>query len=248
MPTGETEFLRLLLQASLPVQLVMLVLVLASLVSWAMIFHKRRVLKLAYSQADKFEETFWTATDLNPLYRRINASRYSASGMEHIFEAGYREYTRIREQGSADPNVIMEGAQRAMHVALGREAEYLQTQLPFLATVGGTSPYIGLLGTVWGIMETMRALGSVQYATIAMVGPGISEALIATAMGLFAAIPAGIAYNLYSHQADRLLSRYDSFTEEFSTFLHRHVHTSRQPPGPPPASPAPSTAPAPVLA
>lgn len=229
MTIGDTGLLQLLLEASLPVQLVMLVLLGASLVSWAMIFHKRRMLNLAYRQAEQFEEAFWSATDLNPLYRRISATRHGTSGMEHIFEAGYREFVRIGEQGGVEPSAVLEGAQRAMHVALGREAEYLETQLPFLATVGSTSPYIGLFGTVWGIMDTMRALGSVQYATIAMVGPGISETLIATAMGLFAAIPAGIAYNLYSHRADRLLSRYDTFTDEFSTLLHRYVHSYRQP-------------------
>ncbi len=229
MIIGDAGPLRLLLEASLPVQAVMLVLTMASVVSWAMIFYKRKIFKLAYRQADQFEDIFWAAEDLNPLYRRISATRHSASGMEHIFESGYKEFARIGEQAAPNTQVVLEGAQRAMHVALGREAEYLETQLPFLATVGSTSPYIGLFGTVWGIMDTMRALGSVQYATIAMVGPGISETLIATAMGLFAAIPAGIAYNLFSHQSDRLLSRYDAFTDEFSSILQRYVHSYTRP-------------------
>ncbi|MCZ6525476.1 MAG: protein TolQ [Gammaproteobacteria bacterium] len=223
--TSDLSYLYLILNASLLVQLVMIVLLLASLVSWGMIFSKYNVLKNARTQANLFEERFWSVEDLAPLYSRITASRYEATGMEKIFEAGFKEFAKLRNQEGIKPDAVLEGAQRAMHVALNREVESLEEHLSFLATVGSTSPYIGLFGTVWGIMNSFRALGNVQQATIAMVAPGIAEALIATAMGLFAAIPAVIAYNRYSNDVERLINRYDIFLEEFSSILHRHAHT-----------------------
>ncbi len=223
--SADMSFLQLVLEASLPVQLVMIILLMASLFSWAVIYVKYRVLKNARRDADSFEDHFWSSEDLSPLYSRITGKRYQPSGMEKIFEAGFKEFAKLRGQKGIDPDAILEGAQRAMRVATNRENEFLETNLSFLATVGSTSPYIGLFGTVWGIMGSFHALGNVQQATISMVAPGISEALIATAMGLFAAIPAVIAYNRYSNDVERLINRYETFQEEFSSILHRHAHS-----------------------
>lgn len=222
--SADMSFTHLILEASLVVQFVMLILVLASIISWSMIFNKRIMLKKAQRDAENFEESFWTAEDLSPLYNRISNSRHKTSGMEKIFESGFKEFARLRKQQGISPAAVLEGAQRAMRVSLNREIDYLETNLSFLATVGSTSPYIGLFGTVWGIMNSFRALGQVQQATISMVAPGISEALVATAMGLFAAIPAVIAYNRYSNDVERLINRYDTFVDEFSSILHRYSH------------------------
>ena len=223
--TADHSLIGLILNASLLVQFVMLTLVLASLVSWTMIFNKRIVLKRARQDADLFEERFWSVEDLSPLYTRITGKRYEPNGMEKIFEAGFKEFARLQKQEGIDPDAILDGAQRSMRIAMNKEMDHLETNLSFLATVGSTSPYIGLFGTVWGIMNSFQALGTVQQATIAMVAPGISEALIATAMGLFAAIPAVIAYNRYSNDVERLINRYDNFMEEFASILHRHTHS-----------------------
>lgn len=218
-------FLHLILNASLLVQLVMLSLVVTSVVSWTMIFNKRVMLNKAKKAADKFESQFWELEDLSPLYNRISNSRTPSTGMEKIFEAGFKEFARLRSQENTQPDAIIEGAQRAMRIAMNKELDIIETNLSFLATVGSTSPYVGLFGTVWGIMNSFRALGNVQQASISLVAPGIAEALIATAMGLFAAIPAVIAYNRYSNDVERLLGRYDIFMEEFSSILHRHAHS-----------------------
>ena len=223
--TADYSFIDLILNASLVVQLVMLILVVASVVSWTMIFNKRLLLKHSKNDADMFEERFWSSEDLSPLYNRITAGRYESSGMEKIFGAGYKEFSRLQKQESIDPEAVLDGAQRSMRIAMNKEVDHLETNLSFLATVGSTSPYIGLFGTVWGIMNSFQALGTVQQATISMVSPGISEALVATAMGLFAAIPAVIAYNRYSNDVERLINRYDNFLEEFSSILHRHAHS-----------------------
>ncbi|MBI1731318.1 MAG: protein TolQ [Gammaproteobacteria bacterium] len=220
----DLSFLNLILGASAVVKLVMLALLAASVVSWAMIFSKRVNLQRARREADQFEEQFWAVEDLNALFNRISAKRYGGSGMEKIFEAGFKEFARLRKQTGISSEAVMEGAQRAMRVALNRELESLEVHLSFLATVGSTSPYVGLFGTVWGIMNSFRALGNVQQATISLVAPGIAEALIATAIGLFAAIPAVIAYNRFSNDVERLSIRYDIFMEEFSAILHRHAH------------------------
>ena len=220
----DLSLVALVLNATLPVQLVMVILVLASLVSWTMIFRKHFVLGRASRAANTFEDQFWSGIDLVEVFNRIDVRRSGANGMERIFHAGFKEFARLRGQRTAEARDVLTGTERAMRIALGREVDYLEVGLSFLATVGSTSPYIGLFGTVWGIMNSFRALGNVQQATIAMVAPGIAEALIATAMGLFAAIPAVIAYNRFAHDVERLHNRYDAFVDEFSTILQRQAH------------------------
>ena len=218
----------LILDASFVVQLVMLLLLVVSLFSWTIIFLKWSVIKKARSESDRFERRFWSGADLGELYKRVSTRRGRLNGMESIFEAGFREFAHLRKSAGVDPMAVIHGSQRAMRVAMNREVETLETHLSFLATVGSTSPYVGLFGTVWGIMNSFMALGAVKQATIASVAPGIAEALIATAMGLFAAIPAVIAYNRYSNDVERLINRYDIFAEEFSTILQRQAHISGQ--------------------
>ena len=220
----DLSLIALVLNASLPVQLVMAFLGLASLISWTMIFRKHFVLGRAARAASMFEDQFWSGIDLVEVFNRIDMRRTGATGMERIFHAGFKEFARLRAQKVVETRDILTGTERAMRIALGREVVYLELNLSFLATVGSTSPYIGLFGTVWGIMNSFRALGNVQQATIAMVAPGIAEALIATAMGLFAAIPAVIAYNRFVHDVERLHNRYDAFVDEFSTILQRQAH------------------------
>ena len=220
----DLSYLHLILNASLLVQMVMLSLLLVSIVSWTMIFNKWGMLSKAKKEAEKFEGQFWALEDLSPLYNRISNSRNPSTGIEKIFEAGFKEFARLRSQENTPADAIIEGAQRAMRIAMNKEIDVLETNLSFLATVGSTSPYVGLFGTVWGIMNSFRALANVQQASISLVAPGIAEALIATAMGLFAAIPAVIAYNRYSNDVERLISRYDIFMDEFSSILHRHAH------------------------
>ena len=221
----DMSFFHLITGASLVVQLVMLLLLVVSMVSWTMIFRRRKALLEAQQAAEDFEDRFWSGGDLATLFRDVSSRSDQAIGMSRIFEAGFKEFARLRNQPGTDSRTIMEGSQRLMRVVLSRETDDLETHLSFLATVGSTSPYVGLFGTVWGIMNSFRGLGNVQQATISMVAPGIAEALIATAMGLFAAIPAVIAYNRYSHDVERLINRYDNFLEEFSTILQRQAHT-----------------------
>ena len=221
--TSDLSILHLILNASLLVQLVMALLLAVSMVSWTMIFRKRATLRATRAAADAFEKRFWSGNDLNLLYDQVT-KRSNPSGLGAIFEAGFKEFARLRKQAGVEPMAVLEGAQRTMRVALSREVEALEINLSFLATVGSTSPYIGLFGTVWGIMNSFRSLGNVHQATLAMVAPGIAEALIATAMGLFAAIPAVIAYNGFANDVERLHSRYDAFLEEFSTILQRQAH------------------------
>jgi biopolymer transport protein TolQ len=211
----------LVTQASLLVQLVMLLLLLASLFSWTVIFAKRSVLKAALREADDFEDAFWSGGDTTELYNRWTNRGKQQSGMAGLFVSGYREYSRLAGKGGVDRTNVLDGVQRAMRVALAREIDSLENHLSFLATVGSTSPYVGLFGTVWGIMNSFRSLGTMQQATIASVAPGIAEALVATAMGLFAAIPAVIAYNRYSNQVERLVARYETFIEEFVSIVGR---------------------------
>ena len=222
--TPDMSFFHLITNASIPVQAVMVMLVIASVMSWTMIFKKRIWLNQAKREADLFEERFWSLEELTPLYNRISKQRNEASGMESLFEAGFKEFVRLQKHGGVDAVAVMEGSQRAMRVAFNKEIEELEVHLSFLATVGSTSPYVGLFGTVWGIMNSFRALGNVQQASISMVAPGIAEALVATAMGLFAAIPAVIAYNRFSNDVERLINRYDTFMEEFAAILHRQAH------------------------
>jgi biopolymer transport protein TolQ len=221
---NELQILDLIMQASWLVKGVMLLLLLASVASWVIIFRKRQVLNRAEKEADTFEEKFWSGTDLTAMHEAITAGHRKTDGMERIFESGFSEFLRMRQQARMGPNAMVDGAQRSMRIALTRETEELEFRLNFLATVGSTSPYIGLFGTVWGIMTSFHQLANVNQATIAMVAPGISEALIATAMGLFAAIPAVIAFNRFSNQVERLEVRYDNFKEEFSSILQRQAH------------------------
>ena len=221
---NDLQVWQLIWEASWMVKMVMLILLAASVSSWMIIFRKRQVLANAEKGADDFEERFWSGTDLTKLYESVSRDNAGNSGMERLFEAGFREFSRMRDQGRVSPGVMVEAAQRGMRIALAKETDRLEEHLSYLATVGSTSPYIGLFGTVWGIMTSFHQLANVSQATIAMVAPGISEALIATAMGLFAAIPAVIAYNRYSNQVERLEMRYDNFTEEFSSILQRQAH------------------------
>jgi len=212
--------------ASVVVQFVMILLLLASLASWTFIVQKWRDFRATQAEAQQFEQRFWSGIDLVELYRQISKRGDGESGMPRVFEAGFREFARLRGQEGITPEVIVEGAQRSMRVALNRELDRLEGQLGFLATVGSTSPYVGLFGTVWGIMNSFRALGGTEYATLSMVAPGIAEALIATAMGLFAAIPAVVAYNRYSNRVERLMNRFESFSEEFSVLLQRQAYAA----------------------
>jgi biopolymer transport protein TolQ len=213
----------LILEASLVVQLVMLCLLVASIASWTIIIEKSRMLKQSVAAADDFEASFWSGGDLASMYRDIARGSSKQMGMAGIFEAGFREFGRLQKQKGMSGDQILEGARRSMRVSQMREVDRLEHNLAFLATVGSTSPYIGLFGTVWGIMNSFQSLANVQSATLALVAPGIAEALIATAMGLFAAIPAVIAYNRYADKVGRLEVRFDTFMEEFSAILQRHA-------------------------
>lgn len=221
---AEISFIGLFLEASLLVQLVMLLLLGMSILSWALIINRRKVLSTARSDAEHFEDKFWSGSDLSRLYHESNARRDDLAGMEQIFHAGFKEFVRLQKQGRAQDS-ILEGTYRTMRVALSREVDRLDTNLSLLATIGSISPYIGLFGTVWGIMNAFIALAEVQQATLSMVAPGIAEALIATALGLFAAIPAVIAYNRFSYQVERLENHLANFMDEFSTILNRQVMT-----------------------
>lgn len=220
----DMSIVSLITNASVLVQLVLVLLLVVSVMAWTIIFSKSKALKQAREDMTSFEDRFWSGGDLARLYEQSN-SNSDSRGLERIFKAGFKEFIKLRQQGEPDPMAVVEGAQRAMRVKLNREADSLEISLGFLATVGSTSPYIGLFGTVWGIMNSFRALGNVQQATLAMVAPGIAEALIATAMGLFAAIPAVVAYNRFRTDVERLISHYDNFVDEFTSILQRQAHT-----------------------
>jgi biopolymer transport protein TolQ len=220
--TTDMSILSLVMGASFAVQVVLFILLAASFASWSIIFTKRRLIHRTKSASDDFETSFWSGGDLNTLYRAASRQKGGSSGMASIFEAGFREFNRVTQQGGVEPDKIVDECRRAMRVSQMREVDRLEDGLATLATIGSTSPYVGLFGTVWGIMNSFRALGNVQSATLAMVAPGIAEALVATAMGLFAAIPAVIAYNRYADKVARLEIRYDGFMEEFSSILQRH--------------------------
>ena len=219
----ELSILSLVLQADPVVQLVMATLLLASIFSWIVIFQRTRVLSRAQKHARLFEDTFWSGAELVSLYKQV-ANSPNLIGLEAVFKAGFQEFTRLRQDVRSDPDAVMEGVHRAMRVARAKEEERLEAHLPFLATVGSISPYIGLFGTVWGIMNSFRGLALVKQATLATVAPGISEALVATAIGLFAAIPAVIAYNRFNAKVDTLAMTYENFSDEFAAILHRRVH------------------------
>lgn len=218
---GGMNYLELILKASVPVQIVLLLLLVGSVYAWVIIFRKTRVYQRADVEANEFEGRFWSGADLNQLYRAATDRNRSVEGLEAIFEAGFREFTRLRQKKGTDARGQLEGAQRAMRASLSREAGGLERNLEMLANIGSTAPYVGLVGTVWGIMLAFHELGNVEQATMAQVAPHISEALIATAMGLFAAIPAVWAYNRFSSRVERLLTRYEAFAEDFSSILAR---------------------------
>ena len=222
--TAQLSLGQLVLQASIPVQIIMFLLLAASVVSWAVIFAKRRLIGRTHRGADGFEQRFWSGGTLADLYDKIRRAR-EEEGMVSVFVAGYEEFTR-QQQHKVAPEDALASVQRAMRVALARELERLEGGLAFLATVGSTSPYVGLFGTVWGIMTAFIAIGNVKQATIAMVAPGIAEALIATAMGLFAAIPAVVAYNFFTNQVDRLENRFNTFSDELTGILERGLRQS----------------------
>ena len=214
----------MIVNASIVVKVVMAILAMASMLSWTYIFMKLFSIRRARRQADEFEREFWSGTDLVGLYQRAASGRYTSEGLERIFEAGFKEFLKLKGRQGSDLATLLDGTRRAMKATYQREMDVLDSHLSFLATVGSVSPYIGLFGTVWGIMNAFRGLSNVAQATLAHVAPGIAEALVATAMGLFAAIPAVIAYNRYSHDIDRLASRYESFMEELQNILQRQAH------------------------
>lgn len=218
----DLSIVSLISQASLFVQLIMALLAALSLISWYWIFRKWFQIRAAREHTSSFERDFWSGGDLNTLYQSAASARHETGSMERIFEAGYREFTKLRTK-SHDNGAIIDGSRRAMRATHQREMDDLEAHLSFLATVGSVSPYIGLLGTVWGIMNAFRGLSSMSSATLAQVAPGIAEALVATAIGLFAAIPAVVAYNRYTHDIDRVGIRFESFMEEFSNILQRHL-------------------------
>ncbi len=214
----------LVLNASVVVQVVMGLLILASLTSWVMIFQRGFALSSIRRQATDFESEFWSGKDLGQLYVELDTENSDVIGLESIFASGFKEFSRSGQQDGADQERVMQNVQRAMRVALVREEERLETHLPFLATVGSTSPYVGLFGTVWGIMNSFRGLATVNQASLSVVAPGISEALVATAIGLFAAIPAVIAYNRYAAYVEVIMNRFEAFSDEFSSILDRASH------------------------
>ncbi len=227
--TNEMSFWVLIVGATVPVKLVLLILFGASALSWVMIIQRGLYLRGAGADLKRFESTFWSGGDLNQLFndgnQRLQDNEH-IPGVETVFRAGFREFNRLNQQRGADPDSIVAGVERAMRIALSREEEKLNTHLPFLASVASVSPYIGLFGTVWGIMQAFRGLAGMQQATLAAVAPGIAEALVATAMGLFAAIPAVIAYNRFATRVEQVYGGYQTFAEEFSGILHRRIYST----------------------
>jgi biopolymer transport protein TolQ len=219
----DLSIISLVMNASLLVKLVMALLIGISFMSWYWIFRKSFAIRGARSRTDKFELEFWSGGDLNALFQSAANDRHNAGGMERIFEAGYREFTKLRARQNIDTATAVDGARRAMRATYQREVDELESHLAFLASTGSVSPYIGLFGTVWGIMNAFRGLSNVGQATLAQVAPGIAEALVATAIGLFAAIPAVVAYNRFAHDIDRISIRWESFMEEFSNILQRQA-------------------------
>jgi len=223
---NDDSLLTLIANASIPVQLVMLILLLASVFSWALMYVKRGYIRQSQTEARTFEGRFWSGINLSDLFAQLSVRQERRFGLEAIFENGFREFARARK-AELDNSEVVRSAHRAMKVSMAREIELLEDNLPFLATVGSVSPYVGLFGTVWGIMESFRALSGVQQATLAMVAPGIAEALIATAMGLLAAIPAVVAYNKFTSEIDAMIVRYENFLEEFTGILQRQAQSPR---------------------
>ncbi|KLN97146.1 Tol-Pal system protein TolQ [Moellerella wisconsensis] len=222
----DMNILDLFLKAGLLVQFIMLILICFSIASWAIIFQRTKVLNAATRESEAFEDKFWSGIELSRLYKESQARRDDLSGTEQIFYSGFKEFARLHQANLHAPEAVVTGATRAMRISMNREVESLENNIPFLGTVGSISPYIGLFGTVWGIMHAFIALGSVKQATLQMVAPGIAEALIATAIGLFAAIPAVMAFNRLNQRVNKLEQGYDNFMEEFLAILHRQAFTS----------------------
>ena len=223
---NDDSLITLILNASIPVQVVMLLLMGASVFSWALMYVKRGYIRQSQVEAKTFEGRFWSGINLSDLFAQLSVRQERRFGLEAIFENGFREFARARK-ANLDNSEVVRSAHRAMKVSMSREIEMLENNLTFLATVGSVSPYVGLFGTVWGIMESFRALAGVQQATLAMVAPGISEALIATAMGLLAAIPAVVAYNKFTSEIDAMIIRYENFLEEFTGILQRQAQAPK---------------------
>jgi len=221
--TQDLDIWTLIVNASVVVKVVLVILLAVSFMSWMFIFQKWFAIHRAVAQTVKFEREFWSGANLNELYQGAVNHRHGIGSLERVFEAGFREFAKLRGQKGADPSDMVDGARRAMRATFQREMDLLERHLSFLASTGSVSPYVGLFGTVWGIMHAFRSLANVQQATLAQVAPGIAEALVATAIGLFAAIPAVVAYNRYAHDVDRLANRFESFMEEFSNILHRQA-------------------------
>jgi len=221
--TQDLSIIELVANASLVVKLVMGLLTVVSVMSWYWIFRKWFAIRDARIKTEKFERDFWSGGDLGTLYQSAVTERHQTGALERVFEAGFREFTKLRGQRTLDPATVINGVRRAMRATFQREIDDLEAHLAFLASVGSVSPYVGLFGTVWGIMHAFRGLANVSSATLAAVAPGIAEALVATAIGLFAAIPAVVAYNRYAHDVDRLAVRFESFIEEFSNILQRQI-------------------------
>ncbi|MGR3807843.1 protein TolQ [Pasteurella testudinis] len=223
----ELNFLALFLEASVIVQIVIAILILFSIMSWAIIIQRSGILRQALKSSANFEDRFWSGEDLNKLYEGMDNRREALSGSEQIFYVGFKEFLRLQQTESSTPESIIQGTSRAMNLTLNREIEDVENRIPFLATVASISPYIGLFGTVWGIMHAFMALSNVKQATLQMVAPGIAEALIATAIGLFAAIPAVMAYNRLSLRVSKLEQNYANFIDEFTTILHRQAFAKK---------------------
>ena len=223
MNNQEMSILSLIVQASWVVQLVMLILVVASIASWAMIFRKMQTLNKVRAQNEEFEQSFWSGTSLSDLYVSAMQNAKNGGPMERIFASGMREYQKLRERRITNADTLMDGTRRAMRASFQREMDEVESGLPFLGTVGSVAPYVGLFGTVWGVMHAFTGFANMEQITLATVAPGIAEALVATAMGLFAAIPAVTAYNRYAHKIDRVASSQETFIEEFSNILQRNV-------------------------
>jgi len=223
--TQDLEIWTLIANASIVVKTVMVLLLAVSFMSWMFIFRKWMTIRSARAQTEQFEREFWSGNDINALYQGSVNARHTIGSLERIFEAGFREFAKLRsgQRAGTDASDMVDGARRAMRATFQREMDFLERHLAFLASTGSVSPYVGLFGTVWGIMHAFRSLANVQQATLAQVAPGIAEALVATAIGLFAAIPAVVAYNRYSHDIERLANRFESFMEEFSNILHRQA-------------------------
>jgi len=224
--TTEPSILSFIIHSSIIVKLVLLTLVAASISSWTIIFQRSKLLKLVKKNMQSFEQQFWSGIDLHTLFNQMTEDNNDNSSLAKIFQSGFLEFTRLQKISGMDQTAVLEGTQRAMRIATNNELQALEKSLPFLATVGSTSPYIGLFGTVCGIMTSLQALGTAQQASIAMVAPGISEALIATAIGLFAAIPAVIFYNRLTNDLANIAQNFDTFQEEFYALLHRKIHST----------------------